>query len=86
MDFFKSVRCGLLHETQTKNGWKIWADGPDKSIDKKIIYRNNFQKDIESIIENYKEAIINGSDFDGTENKVLRDNFISKFNHICILS
>lgn len=83
LDFYKSVRCGLLHETQTKNGWKIRADGPDKSIDKKIIYRNNFQKDIESIIKNYKESIINGNDFDGIEIKVLRENFISKFNHIC---
>ena len=85
-DFFISVRCGLLHETQTKNGWKILSSGNDKSIENKIIYRNNFQKDIESIIKNYQEAIINGSDFDGIENKVLRENFIAKFNHICKVS
>ena len=24
-DFYISVRCGLLHEARTKNGWTIWA-------------------------------------------------------------
>ncbi|MFM7896133.1 MAG: hypothetical protein ACKO8L_09445, partial [Flavobacterium sp.] len=30
-DFYKSVRCALLHETQTKQGWKILANGYEKS-------------------------------------------------------
>jgi hypothetical protein len=85
LDFYKSVRCGLLHETQTKNGWKIWADGVDKSIDNKVIYRNNFQRDIEKVIVNYKNAITKGIEFkiEGISTKELRDNFKSKFNHIC---
>jgi hypothetical protein len=24
-DFYEGVRCGLLHEARTKNGWTIWA-------------------------------------------------------------
>lgn len=85
LDFYKSVRCGLLHETQTKNGWKIWTDGVDKSIDNKVIYRNNFQRDIEKVIANYKNAITKGIEFkiEGISTKELRDNFKSKFNHIC---
>lgn len=82
-DFYKSVRCGLLHETQTKNGWTILADGYEKSIDYKIIYRNNFQRDLEKLIENYKDSIIKGENFDNIESIDLRKNFISKFNHIC---
>ena len=81
--FFWNVRCGLLHETQTKNGWKIWADGFGESINNKTIYRNNFQNDIEKVIENYKNSIINGVAFDGISTCELRENFISKFNHIC---
>ncbi len=84
-DFYKFVRCGLLHETQTKNGWKIWADGYDKSIDNKIIYRNNLQIDIKKVIENYKNAITMGNEFkmEGITTEDLRKNFIAKFNHIC---
>ena len=81
--FFWNVRCSLLHETQTKNGWKILADGVDKSIDNKIIYRNNFQRDLKLLIEEYKKAIIFKEKFCDIEPKVLRENFIAKFNHIC---
>ena len=31
----------------------------------KIIYRENFQIDLETLIENYKISIVNGDDFDG---------------------
>lgn len=79
-DFFWNIRCALLHETQTKNGWKIWADGPDKSIDNKIIYRNNLQKDIETVIENYKKSVLENDNKTTIE---LRENFKAKFNHIC---
>src|ERR1700678_3460658 len=45
-DFYEGVRCGLLHEARTKNGWTIWAKTSGRiTIDgsQKIIYRNNFQ-------------------------------------------
>ena len=45
-DFYVSIRCGLLHEARTKNGWTIWAkDASGCLIDanKKIVYRNDFQ-------------------------------------------
>ena len=90
-DFYDSVRCGLLHETQTKNNWKIrkgLSDGDayeEKDVFK-IIYRDNFQRDLEILIENYKKAIINGVEFDGIPACELRENFIAKFNHICKVS
>jgi hypothetical protein len=94
IDFFKSVRCGLLHETQTKNNWLIRKgkmggiafEKDDKGF--KIIYRDNFQKAIEALIKNYKLAIINGKgkEFDEFGEGDLRKNFIAKFNHICCKS
>jgi len=27
-EFYANVRCGLLHEARTKDGWTIWAKGP----------------------------------------------------------
>ena len=56
--FYIDVRCGLLHETQTKNGWIIRAEGIDKSIENKIIFRNNFQRELEDLIIDYKKLPI----------------------------
>lgn len=89
-DFYSSVRCGLLHETQTKNDWVIRVD-KEKSLliyeekdYKKIIYRENFQKELENIIAKYKIAIIKGDPFNNITNGIeLRKNFIDKMNHIC---
>lgn len=85
-DFFKDVRCGLLHETQTKKGWKIKTNGSNNSVVGKTIYRESFHNDIETVIKNYKTAIINCEKYGEIEGTVLRKNFISKFNHICELS
>ena len=89
--FYIDVRCGLLHETQTKNNWKI-----KKGIENgnayelydnfKIIYRENFQRDIQFLIDRYKNVIINGGEFDGISACELRENFVAKFNHICLKS
>lgn len=91
--FYQNVRCGLLHETQTKNNWKIKYD-TDKSslayqeinngnIVEKIIYRENFQRDLEKLITLYRNSIVTGAEFDGISACELRENFIAKFNHIC---
>ena len=86
--FYKNVRCGLLHETQTKDGWKINTKvNNDKAIENKIIYRENFHSDIKKTIEDYKSAIIKKEDFDNSISvNDLRQNFKDKFNHICDIS
>ena len=87
--FYFNVRCSLLHETQTKNNWKIKLDKDNTGVnyeeknDEKLIYRENFQKDLEKLINDYKNAIINDTKFCEIESKELRINFIAKFNHIC---
>src|SRR5260370_27870645 len=41
--FYKNIRCGLLHQGQTKHRWTIRADGPNVSDPtRRIIYRNHF--------------------------------------------
>lgn len=87
-DFYNSVRCALLHETQTKNNWKIKKAKSEIVAFEikdgfKIIYRENFQRDLKILLEIYKNAIINGVEFEGISTYELRENFISKFNHIC---
>lgn len=91
-DFYNNVRCGLLHETQTKNGWLIRKKHSNENIffenigEEKIIYRNNFQKAIEDVIEKYKRAIVNRIDYGEVPVPELRENFKAKFDHICTIS
>lgn len=76
-------------EAQTKKDWVIRKNIiDDKTAFKlekssKILYRDNFQNDLEILIDNYKKAIINFTDLNEINKKELRDNFILKFNHIC---
>jgi hypothetical protein len=75
-DFYKNVRCALLHETQTKKGWVV-KKGNKKIYDTKIIYREAFQAGIEKVLEDYKDIIINKKDKD------IRNYLKIKFDHIC---
>ena len=77
-EFYKNVRCGLLHEAHTKAGWTIWAKSPDGIIverDSKIVYRDNFRDALEVYISDYGKKLL-------TE-KELQDSFIRKFDFIC---
>ncbi|POY40294.1 hypothetical protein C3L50_06515 [Flavobacterium alvei] len=99
-DFYINVRCACLHETQTKNGWTILSDTEQTKLvfnGEKIIFRENFQKELENIIAKYKlaiqigtsykniaQAINTGNSFENLEkNTELRDNFKAKMKHIC---
>lgn len=88
-DFYTNVRCGLLHETQTKGNWVIRATEKDtKRCDeedrgKYIIYRNNFQDQLKELLEEYQDCLIKNEDFREIKAKDLRENFRAKFNHIC---
>ncbi|TGQ13585.1 hypothetical protein [Mesorhizobium sp. M00.F.Ca.ET.217.01.1.1] len=57
-DFYASVRCGLLHEASTKNGWRIWARG-SSIIDaaNKMVYRDNLQAAILDYVRLYGIAL-----------------------------
>jgi hypothetical protein len=77
-DFYEGVRCGLLHEARTKNGWTISADGPKGTIvdlREKIVYRNNFQEALLTFIKWYKGAL--------PLEIALQEAFIRKFDSLC---
>ena len=84
--FYQDVRCALLHETQTKNGWVIRDKHYDRFYEEiegeKIIYRTNFQTSIETVIGKYKKDIVEGE----AASKDLHENFKAKLNHICKVS
>lgn len=78
LDFYAGVRCGLLHEAQTKNGWKILAKSQDNfiaDVKERIVYRDNFQSGLLEYVESYKATLLS----DGT----LQSAFVRKFDSLC---
>lgn len=76
-DFYTSIRCPLLHEARTKNGWTILAEAYDNSIidrARKVLYRNGFQRSLIEFIENYEAQLLHDS--------ALQDAFIRKFDNL----
>lgn len=74
-DFYSNVRCALLHEARTKDGWIIWGSGT-VAVDckNKIVYRDTFQRLIEQYIDGYGLEL--------TTNAPLQESFIRKFNDL----
>jgi hypothetical protein len=77
-DFYIGVRCGLLHEARTKNGWRILARDPGgviADIGNRIFYRDNFQESLLVYINSYGERL--------PREPLLQQAFIRKFDSLC---
>jgi hypothetical protein len=76
-DFYVGVRCGLLHEARTKNGWRVWADGAGGVINyqKRIVYRDKFQASLLEFVSWYGRVL--------PANAALQEAFIRKFDSLC---
>lgn len=76
-DFYSSVRCPLLHETRTRNGWVIWAknpmpDGAPIDVAAKVVYRDDLQAVIETYVDDYCQTLLRSA--------ALQTSFIRKFD------
>lgn len=77
-DFYRDVRCGLLHEARTKKEWRInTSQKLCINFDTKIIDRVRLKFDVENYIKRYGERL--------TKDKYLQEGFIRKFDHLCDL-
>jgi hypothetical protein len=77
-EFYEGVRCGLLHEARTKNGWTIWAKSPTGQVVSaapNIVYRDNFQTALLDLIKWYRGAL--------SADRVVQEAFIRKFDSLC---
>lgn len=84
--FYSHVRCGLLHQAQTKKGTLIRADqetmispAPGGLVNGIIVDRLRFHDAIKKEISTYGNRL-ESSDEDSAD---LRKNFIIKMQHIC---
>ena len=80
-DFYKSIRCGALHEARTKGKWLIWKGSglslivdPDRP-EGPVLYRDDFQDAIIRFIDYYRAEV--------PQNIELQQAFIRKFDHLC---
>lgn len=78
LDFYHAVRCGLMHEAQTKDGWIIWAKSHRKAIidlTHRKVYRDDFYDAICEFVEDYGRELI--------DNPELQAAFIRKYDGLC---
>lgn len=77
-EIYTDIRCGILHQGETKGGWKITRDKNIRSsLENKVINANEFMEDLEKSLEEYKNNLIN-ADWDSD----LWKNFCKKMKQI----
>jgi hypothetical protein len=76
--FYRKVRCGVLHEARTYDTWLVHeGDKLGRCLEPTtpILYRDNFQKAIESFAKAYAAKV--------PGDPGLKAAFVRKFNHLC---
>lgn len=57
-DFYVNVRCGILHNAETRNGWKIMRSGEFYDKKSKTINAVKFMKSLKITLNNYNKQLI----------------------------
>jgi len=57
--FYENIRCGILHQAETRAGWKISRERNIPLLDKerRIINATKFQTKLKSYLERYKKEL-----------------------------
>lgn len=77
-DFYTNIRCGILHQAETKNAWRIWLEGSLLNRTQKIINADKFILALEKSFDKYlKDLAAKGFA------EQIWINALKKLNHIC---
>jgi len=52
-EFYDSIRCGILHQAETKNGWIVMRDGPLFDEPTRTINSTIFRRQMEKCLDKY---------------------------------
>jgi hypothetical protein len=77
-EFYKHIRCGILHQAETTGGWHIRRDGPIFYKPTKTINAKLFHDEVETVLKNYCKSLVQ-SDWNS---KAWKD-FRKKMKSIC---
>ncbi len=56
-DFYKGVRCGILHQAETTRGWRILRKGPLCNPGTKTINATKFHSELEKALQLYCDTL-----------------------------
>ena len=57
LKFYKYIRCGILHQAETKGGWKVRRDGPLLKEETKTINATKFLGQLNEYLKWYREEL-----------------------------
>jgi len=78
LEFYQAVRCGLMHEAQTKRGWIIWATSHRKAIidrRERIVFRDDFHEALQEFLQAYRDDLLSNPETQAA--------FTRKFDSLC---
>jgi hypothetical protein len=55
--FYKDIRCGILHQAESRNGWRVWRFGPLLESKAKIINAQAFLRELKISVDVYANAL-----------------------------
>lgn len=73
--FYRDIRCGILHQAETRGGWRILRSGPLLDKSNKSINAAKFIKELQNVVEQYADEI--------QTDEVLWKNFCKKMEAVC---
>lgn len=73
--FFTDIRCGILHQSETRNGWKILRRGPLLDKQQKTINATSLINSLRSSVKDYSMQLLHDDN--------LWNSFRSKMKSIC---
>lgn len=77
-EFYKHVRCGILHQAETTGGWRIRRDGVTLNRSSKTINATKFVSEVRAALSNYCQELGNSKWEDG-----IVKNLRKKMTSIC---
>jgi hypothetical protein len=83
-EFFDAIRCGLMHDGETRKGWRLRRRHETAIVERSdegyVLYRDNFHDALKAEFETYKEELSAG------RTPALRENFLIRMDAICDLA
>jgi hypothetical protein len=77
-DFYSSVRCGILHQAETYNGWKILRKGALVDKSNKTLNATRFLKSLDKELKHYTDELKSSPNGSDIWKKTIR-----KLDHMC---
>ena len=77
-EFYKHIRCGILHQAETTKGWRIRRDGPLLNKENNSINASIFIRSLKKSLTDYIDELNNS-----TIDAVIWKNSLIKLDDIC---